>query len=64
MTLCGTLDYLPPGMVSGHSHSLMINQLMYEFLVGKSPFEASTYETYRRILNAQFIFPQHVAPLA
>ncbi|VVC36642.1 Protein kinase domain,Protein kinase-like domain,Serine/threonine-protein kinase, active [Cinara cedri] len=70
MTLCGTLDYLPPEMVSGNSHDKTVDiwsvgVLLYEFLVGKPPFEAPTYEeTYRRILNAQFIFPQHVAPLA
>lgn len=70
MTLCGTLDYLPPEMVKGDSHDKSVDiwsvgVLLYEFLVGKPPFEAPTYdETYRRILNAQFIFPQHVAPLA
>lgn len=70
MTLCGTLDYLPPEMVSGNSHDKSVDiwsvgVLMYEFLVGKPPFEAPTYEeTYRRILSAQFNFPQHVAPLA
>ncbi|XP_001942942.1 serine/threonine-protein kinase Aurora-2 [Acyrthosiphon pisum] len=70
MTLCGTLDYLPPEMVSGNSHDKSVDVwsvgvLLYEILVGKPPFEASTYEeTYKRILNAQYIFPQHVAPLA
>lgn len=70
MTLCGTLDYLPPEMVSGDSHDKSVDVwsvgvLLYEILVGKPPFEASTYEeTYKRILNAQYIFPQHVAPLA
>ncbi|XP_025422209.1 serine/threonine-protein kinase Aurora-2-like [Sipha flava] len=70
MTLCGTLDYLPPEMVSGDSHDKSVDiwsvgVLLYEFLVGKPPFEAPTYEeTYRRILNVQYIFPQHVAPLA
>lgn len=70
MTLCGTLDYLPPEMVSGNSHDKSVDVwsvgvLLYELLVGKPPFEASTYEeTYKRILNAQYIFPQHVAPLA
>ncbi|XP_026808093.1 serine/threonine-protein kinase Aurora-2-like [Rhopalosiphum maidis] len=70
MTLCGTLDYLPPEMVSGNSHDKSVDVwsvgvLLYEILVGKPPFEAPTYEeTYKRILNAQYIFPQHVAPLA
>ncbi|XP_050530530.1 uncharacterized protein LOC126899552 [Daktulosphaira vitifoliae] len=70
MTLCGTLDYLPPEMVSGSTHDKSVDVwsvgvLLYEFLVGKPPFEAPTYEeTYRRILQAQYIFPQHVAPLA
>lgn len=54
-TLCGTLDYLPPEMIEGRMHDEKVDLwslgvLCYEFLVGKPPFEASTYqETYKRI---------------
>lgn len=57
MTLCRTLDYSPPEMVSGDSYNKAVNVwsvgvLLYEFEVGKPPFEASTYEeTYRRIIK-------------
>lgn len=44
-TLCGTLDYLPPEMVEGRSHTERVDYwalgvLTYEFLVGNAPFEA------------------------
>lgn len=54
-TLCGTLDYLPPEMIEGRTHDEKVDiwslgVLCYEFLVGKPPFEAATYqETYRAI---------------
>ena len=54
-TLCGTLDYQPPEMIEGRMHDEKVDLwslgvLCYEFLVGKPPFEADTYqETYRRI---------------
>ncbi|XP_075757277.1 aurora kinase A isoform X2 [Pelodiscus sinensis] len=54
-TLCGTLDYLPPEMIEGRTHDEKVDLwslgvLCYEFLVGKPPFEADTYqETYRSI---------------
>lgn len=54
-TLCGTMDYLPPEMIEGQDHDDLVDVwslgvLMYEFLVGTPPFEASgAHETYRRI---------------
>jgi len=44
MTLCGTLDYLPPEMVEGKEHNEKVDYwalgvLTYEFLVGHPPFE-------------------------
>lgn len=54
-TMCGTLDYLPPEMVEGHTHSekvdlWCIGVLCYECLVGNPPFETtSQIETYKRI---------------
>lgn len=66
-TLCGTLDYLPPEMVQGKTHNEKVDLwslgvLCYEFLVGKPPFETSSYdETYRRISRALYQFPAHVS---
>ena len=42
-TLCGTLDYLPPEMITGSHHDASVDLwalgiLCYEFLVGKPPF--------------------------
>lgn len=68
--MCGTLDYLPPEMMSGNSHDKSVDMwsvgvLLYEILVGKPPFEAPTYgKMFERIIDAQYIFPQHVTPLA
>ncbi|NXG47998.1 AURKA kinase, partial [Psilopogon haemacephalus] len=65
-TLCGTLDYLPPEMIEGRTHDEKVDiwslgVLCYEFLVGKPPFEAATYqETYRAISRVEFRFPPFV----
>ncbi|XP_063153099.1 aurora kinase A [Candoia aspera] len=65
-TLCGTLDYLPPEMIEGRTHDEKVDLwslgvLCYEFLVGKPPFEAETYqETYRAISRVQYRFPPFV----
>ncbi|XP_051659298.1 aurora kinase A isoform X2 [Manacus candei] len=65
-TLCGTLDYLPPEMIEGRTHDEKVDiwslgVLCYEFLVGKPPFEATTYqETYRAISRVEFKFPPFV----
>lgn len=54
-TMCGTLDYLPPEMVEGHTHSEKVDLwcvgvLCYECLVGNPPFETTSHkETYKRI---------------
>ncbi|EPY80007.1 hypothetical protein CB1_000875037 [Camelus ferus] len=67
-TLCGTLDYLPPEMIEGRMHDEKVDLwslgvLCYEFLVGKPPFEASTYqETYRRISRPYQDLGQLVLP--
>lgn len=53
--MCGTLDYLPPEMIEGHTHSekvdlWCIGVLCYECLVGNPPFETASHsETYKRI---------------
>ncbi|KAM6454955.1 aurora kinase A isoform 2-T3 [Liasis olivaceus] len=65
-TLCGTLDYLPPEMIEGRTHDEKVDLwslgvLCYEFLVGKPPFEAETYqETYRAISRVDYRFPPFV----
>ncbi|GAB5356109.1 hypothetical protein AAMO2058_000262800 [Amorphochlora amoebiformis] len=66
-TLCGTLDYLPPEMVEGKDHNFAVDVwslgvLMYEFLVGKPPFEAEGHsETYKRISRVDLHFPSFVS---
>ncbi|XP_015117121.1 serine/threonine-protein kinase Aurora-2 [Diachasma alloeum] len=66
-TLCGTLDYLPPEMVSGQSHDHTVDLwgvgvLCYECLTGKPPFMAERYDdTYKRIMRAQYTFPSYIS---
>jgi aurora kinase A len=65
-TMCGTLDYLPPEMIEGdtHDHNVdlwSLGVLLYEFLVGKPPFETqSQSDTYRRITAVKYSFPDYV----
>jgi len=69
-TMCGTLDYLPPEMIEGSLHDEKVDHwalgvLTYEFLVGSPPFEApNNQETYRRIINVDLRYPQHVSSKA
>ena|ERR1700753_2383369 len=69
-TMCGTLDYLPPEMVEGHSYDMSVDQwclgiLCYEFLVGSPPFEAAdTEKTYEKIKNLKVDYPKHVSAKA
>ncbi|XP_049829804.1 aurora kinase A-A-like [Schistocerca gregaria] len=66
-TLCGTLDYLSPEMVKGQPHDENVDLwslgvLCYECLVGKPPFESSTYDdTYRKISRAQYSLPLFIS---
>ena len=54
-TMCGTLDYLPPEMVSGERYDIFVDHwclgiLCYEFLVGRPPFLSdNSEETYAKI---------------
>ncbi|KIM52294.1 hypothetical protein SCLCIDRAFT_569321 [Scleroderma citrinum Foug A] len=71
MTLCGTLDYLPPEMVEGKHHNEKVDYwalgvLTYEFLVGNPPFEdkSSVHATYRRIARVDLKIPPEVSPEA
>ncbi|XP_078116323.1 aurora kinase B [Sander vitreus] len=66
-TMCGTLDYLPPEMIEGHTHSekvdlWCIGVLCYECLVGNPPFETASHsETYKRIMKVDLKFPKTVS---
>ncbi|THV04160.1 other/AUR protein kinase [Dendrothele bispora CBS 962.96] len=64
MTLCGTLDYLPPEMVERKEHNEKVDYwalgvLTYEFLIGNPPFEdrRSVKNTYQRIMAVDLKFP-------
>lgn len=65
-TFCGTLDYLPPEMVkNSRYHSRVdiwgLGVLLYEFLVGKPPFEDSSEKgTYKKIKTGTPSFPSHL----
>jgi serine/threonine protein kinase len=67
MTLCGTLDYLPPEMVNAKDHSKEVDYwsvgvLCYELLCGKPAFETETSkQTYLLIQTAKYTFPDHVS---
>ncbi|GMF52126.1 hypothetical protein BVG19_g2492 [[Candida] boidinii] len=67
-TMCGTLDYLPPEMVEAKEHNEQVDTwalgiLLYEFLVGKPPFEEEYKSaTYRRISKVDLQIPSFVSP--
>lgn len=69
-TLCGTLDYLPPEMVTGQEHDARVDTwelgiLLYEFLAGAPPFEEDSQRaTTRRIRDVSLRFPKSIKPLA
>ncbi|KAL6008014.1 Serine/threonine-protein kinase Aurora-3 [Asimina triloba] len=62
-TMCGTLDYLAPEMVTNKAHDYTVDNwtlgiLCYEFLYGVPPFEAESQEdTFRRIVEIDLNFP-------
>lgn len=67
-TLCGTLDYLPPEMVEnteGHDEKVdvwALGILLYEFLVGKPPFENDTQkDTFAAIKAGTVTWPKDIA---
>ncbi|CAG9793267.1 unnamed protein product [Diatraea saccharalis] len=65
-TMCGTLDYLPPEMVKREVYDVTVDHwcigvLLYEFLVGKPPFESEGQDkTYQRIIMLDMTYPSHV----
>ncbi|EDW83737.2 uncharacterized protein Dwil_GK13515 [Drosophila willistoni] len=70
MTLCGTVDYLPPEMVQGKPHTKNVDLwslgvLCYELLVGHAPFFSKNYdETYKKILKVEYKLPEHISKAA
>ncbi|KAF2475669.1 serine/threonine-protein kinase-like protein [Lindgomyces ingoldianus] len=68
-TMCGTLDYLPPEMLSGGGKNFYsekvdlwsLGVLMYEFLVGEAPFEDTQVITYRKITRGEYTVPKFVS---
>ncbi|KAF5139539.1 Serine/threonine-protein kinase ark1 [Metarhizium anisopliae] len=69
-TYCGTLDYLPPEMVSainqdnsydGKVDLWALGVLTYEFLVGEAPFEDTPVMTCRRIARADMQVPSFLS---
>ncbi|XP_061728170.1 aurora kinase B-like [Cydia pomonella] len=65
-TMCGTLDYLPPEMIKREVYDVSVDHwcigvLLYEFLVGKPPFESHNQDqTYAKILSLDIKYPDHV----
>merc|ERR1719276_538743 len=65
-TFCGTLDYLPPEMVQSKKYRQNVDVwglgvLLYEFLVGKPPFEDNDERgTYKKIKNSTVEFPPQI----
>lgn len=63
-TLCGTIDYLSPELITSKEYDQTVDVwalgvLMYELLMGSPPFEESTKEmTYKRIMKVDIEFPQ------
>lgn len=73
LTQCGTLDYLPPEMADPKRYGKPYDEkvdlwalgvLMYEFLVGRAPFEDTPAMTHRRIAKADMTIPSFVSPEA
>ncbi|RDW90888.1 aurora family serine/threonine-protein kinase [Aspergillus mulundensis] len=72
-TMCGTLDYLPPEMLTSNPQGNFYNEkvdlwslgvLTYEFLVGEAPFEDTPVMTQRRIQRGDMQVPSFVTPEA
>lgn len=70
--MCGTLDYLPPEMLTRTVNGPMsydksidiwsLGILAFEFVTGKPPFETGSHqETKTRIRNMDFSYPDDVS---
>ncbi|EDO16991.1 hypothetical protein Kpol_1065p3 [Vanderwaltozyma polyspora DSM 70294] len=66
-TLCGTIDYLSPELISSREYDENVDVwalgiLTYELVVGAPPFEEDTKEqTYKRIAKSDLKFPPNVS---
>jgi aurora kinase len=70
-TMCGTLDYLPPEMLTRgggkdnfYSEKVdlwSLGVLAYEFLVGEAPFEDTQVMTQRKITRGEYTVPNFVS---
>lgn len=69
-TMCGTLDYLPPEMLTGRGKDTFYSEkvdlwslgvLTYEFLVGEAPFEDTQVMTQRKIVRGEYTVPAFVS---
>jgi serine/threonine protein kinase len=69
-TLCGTLDYLAPEMLEDKAYDTSVDVwavgvLLYEFIVGSTPFFAAEQsDTCRAIEASSYKIPDHVSPEA
>ncbi|XP_055310282.1 aurora kinase C [Sitodiplosis mosellana] len=69
-TLCGTVDYLPPEMISGQPHTKQVDLwslgvLCYELLTGEPPFQTGSYdETFVKITQVKYQMPDFVSQAA
>ena len=66
-TICGTPNYIAPEILEGkkgHSYEVdvwSLGVIIYTLLIGKPPFETDDVkETYSRIRNVDYEFPDHV----
>uniref|UniRef100_A0A914XZD8 Aurora kinase n=1 Tax=Panagrolaimus superbus TaxID=310955 RepID=A0A914XZD8_9BILA len=61
--MCGTMDYLPPEMITGNSHGKEVDYwaigvFCFELLTGNPPFESkSKNDTYEKIKTLSYRFP-------
>lgn len=66
-TLCGTMDYLSPELITSkeYDHTVdvwALGVLAYELVVGSPPFEENSKElTYKRIVKGDLVFPANVS---